>query len=282
MKWLSINVYYPLELEYLVLQFVEELIFSPKLSNYKIFYVKYFDDSHHIRFRLFAEENVHEDLYIFIKNCSRKNPNLKRSKIIKSDYVPEVIRYGGLDTMPLAENFFSVSSKLAIKLLATKAPTTYSQNLIKAILLNYLTIRIFIEDQERKDFLQFYTDLWIPERFYFPLKREDIFEIYRNKVLKDKNQVELLITSVKENKMDFGLSREQIDNFQEELRSIVGKIDCLKREDKVIFPTGLYSAFPPKNPYWALIISFIHMNNNKMCVQTFDEAYLSFLLLNAL
>ncbi|WP_276089677.1 thiopeptide-type bacteriocin biosynthesis protein [Pedobacter sp. JY14-1] len=278
-KWLSIYIYYRIDLIAFVLKEIEDYVKTEKIKRLKFFYIRYYDDHHHIRFRVLADTTLHESILADIKNRFKASSMVKSCKIVTQEYLPEVTRYGGTTGIKLAEDLFHSSSKCSFKLLFLNKDNSYPQIILRATLLNYITIKHLLPPEHRKPFLEDYTKLWFPDHYYSPRTSAEIFDIFRKRLGDDKPIVSKMTTLFDEGLLSLGSASRGLQAYEKSIKLLKTRLD--KASAKIVNPLDMYSNCSFSQPINSIIASYIHMNNNRMGIKLIDEGYLSFLLFNA-
>lgn len=265
MTWLSIH-FYPLEAENVFLTravkpFLEQYIW-PRVGA-RAFFVRYEDDKgKHIRLRLRGEAAwVSETLRPALEGWFAE-----RGERAESAYVPETERFGGEQGLAWAEEYFHVSTRVALDRLGREAHT-YGDAMFDALRMH--AIAVFATGFQRDKAAWYFgqlCDQWLPVFF----KSDEIGD-FQNAL-----------------KADF---EEKFDAQKEDLRAAMD---------------GLWKAletgkFDKKQPEWVrwlrgnqLILkefgadldkalpSLLHLTNNRLGVNNQDEVYLNYILSRAL
>lgn len=284
--------------------FLKDLVFksiktlTSKLHITQYFFLRYTDEcGFHIRLR-FMLSNEEDSIFISrhlkieyekfkLKKRSHYINLLAFSGIKQVRYEPEIERYGGIETISIAERQFQVSSKTCIRIL--KKPNDYSSLMGAALNLHLLLIYCLPYNKETlKVFLDFVVSSGLSRSLaYIRAPKENI-----------KNQA--LVRDYCFNFFDASLDQNKDIIFNHLLMNI-DHIKSLGNRSKQIYLTWYKENYPLINSYHLIFrkndkndnvspesiskremqaySSLIHMTNNRIGIKLYDEAYLVFILL---
>jgi thiopeptide-type bacteriocin biosynthesis protein len=269
MTWLSIH-FYPLETENVFLTravkpFLEQYIWPRQGA--RAFFVRYEDDKgRHVRLRLRGEEDwVEETLRPALAGWFEG-----RGEWQEVAYEPETERFGGEEGLAWAEEYFHVSTRVALERLGRDA-YTYGDAMFDALRMHAITAFAAGFDREKAAwYFGQLCDQWLP--VFFPIAdgeaaEADFFEAVKSDFEKSfEAQKEDLQAGLGE--LWKALQAEKFDKKQPEwVRWLRGNQLILKE-----FGENLEKNLP----------SLLHLTNNRLGLNNQDEVYLNFILSRAI
>jgi thiopeptide-type bacteriocin biosynthesis protein len=315
-KWLSYLIYYYDEQDRLLTQCIRPLVDTLKSreSFVQYFFIRYWEGGPHIRFRVLAQ-NGDEALENVIETCIRTylevepstldlSERVMREHFLKfsrlenvavsftvqpnnslrrKEYEPEYDRYGGREGTICSEAHFFHSSELCLGLLRDMREKG-RQRLTVAMAVTLTILEAFgmgIEDS--LTILSKYSRVWqryIPQdprqvQDYFGQKyraQKDKIVNYLHHYFHDKSKIipeELLAPWM-----------AHLDNTNEQMTQLYrnGQLTFQAEGDQYL--KGLEHI--PNYKLIPIVISYIHMSNNRLGIRPEQEAYLGFLLYKGL
>ncbi len=260
-NWHSLHIYYEKEVTN-VLLVVKELIKNYKSYILIWFFIRYFDEGNHIRLRISFKTNTNEKIitnfYLKVsKLVKRQNTNI--IKIKNTKYVPEILRYGGVGLINLAETHFMYSSHLFVQ--KFKALNTHAK-LENLIVFNYMILVSFGLNLSETCKLNYRMYLyWKPSfKLYFPEVKSPS-KYFRSKIYADIDNWILFFKSPISNTSRFGTA------YQYWLKA---NKSISKKYYKTVSKRDLLNS--PQ--YKSILPSLIHMNNNRFGLNNYEEAYI--------
>ena len=252
-KWLSVYLFHHGDANQLLKQLVHPFI---QQWNAPWFFIRYWEGGDHIRLRLKAAVSQHD---LIVKSLSLKKAMIKSVQITK--YEPEIDRYGNTKSMPWAESYFEYSSRYILNWIAKKE---VSQSLTAQAIKLHLSL-LFASGLDKEALISacnLFLEGWLPklfnqtepkeqQRLFWLNQFETAFEIPKHKIL---NAASQLWQELKAGEID--------DDFN----------DYLTESIKVM---KLYNTNDFKeDTLFQIISSFMHMNNNRLGISNYEEAYI--------
>ncbi len=314
-KWLSAHIYYGESFEPLltkkVAPFIMQLKSEDKIEGY--FFIRYWDKGPHLRLRIKGEpENLQEYvkpclISTFTKFMAKFPSDRKEHGWIKNlppgkawhannsiqliEYKPEITRYGGLQTINLAEEHFQHSSDTILKILSSSDLWNYDRAMGTALQLHLsFAYAIGLNISQTRSFFNHVYSSWVPRAI------QAVPAMSEEEVHKRKEKVLSAFKSTFEKQKDTLLPfidtywKLLISNTPFEKTWLNEWIDNVKKTDhefKLKQKNGELSP-PYKAPNnskdramferWSIFYSFIHMTNNRLGILNRDEGYLGYLL----
>lgn len=304
--WLSYHIYYHSSLSNLLrdclLPAVSDLEEFALMK--KFFFLRYWEQGPHIRLRLQIESrNQKESIHLLEKHLrsyldgapSRealslvhyqlllKNLSPYENKSYQEDlssnnsfqvekYQPEYDKYGGKIGMEIAENLFFISSKIIAKLIL-KADTTH--RLIKSWLMMLIGVKSFnLSLPEVYHFFKYYYQYWSRQPFseakpVFPAEWERFYQIHEKPLTEWAKKMwdEKAIVSG-----TFQAWRQCLEAAASEI---------LAHRDPIYLNIKMHAVLKNFNPFYYLLMNYLHTHNNRYGILTYEEAFLGFLGLKA-
>lgn len=239
------------------------------------FFIRYWENGPHIRLRVLPQEGILNNQLenILSTMISRYFSGLKDDVKFSyefHDYVREVVRYGGNETMAIAEKQFHISSKTIISLIHSNYDAwSYRMAMVVAIQLHLSFSRfLFVKRQDEILFYKKFYEDWI---FY----AKGIDGVTRNLKMPEINNVLTSFESSYETQKD-RIERmiECTETNQEEGWRAQWKKECSEI-------AGLYDIHPPHDKHM-VYSSLIHMTNNRLGIHISDESFIAFLIFRGL
>jgi thiopeptide-type bacteriocin biosynthesis protein len=268
------------------------------------FFVRYADRGPHIRLRLTGDsyvlqETVRPAVNQFIRdshpavriNTSAQDgtPPLARddakagqlSELTWMPYELELARYGGAESMRVAQQVFEASSTLAIELIGVTGENRTSR-LGQAILAMVVLLHVFLQDgKEVLAFLLNYCRSYLP-----PLARQ--YGVQEQDWIRTFNagyerQAETMASFVNDawQRLDEGSSLTQpLDEYRKSLLHARLSLRHLQSAGLVVTGTRAIGSWPFF--LQRVVPSYMHMMNNRLGISISEEAYLAHLLSRSL
>lgn len=230
------------------------------LSGARAFFVRYHDDScPHIRLRVRGEAAWFDETF----RPAVTNAMEARGDFQEMPYEPETARYGGPDTLPLAEEYFHLSSRVALDLM-NKA-YTYGDAMFDTLRMQLIALHSAkLSRMEAAVYVEKLTKEWISAFFQaddVPADKlqEDVLKQFDAALVKQydvlKNTLLELWNSLDDNKLD------------------------LKQTAWVRWVRGNQLILPAFEQQLDMVMpSLLHMNNNRLGIANPDEAYGAYVL----
>jgi len=200
-NWQHFNIYLPHELQDDFLgTFLYELLKDLKGNGTinKFFFIRYFDDRHHIRLRFSPTSQVD----LIEKSLAKGVVNGDIIDYSAGKYDPEYERYGGLSVMSDAEEFFCADSSLILSLLGSCLVSDKIDKVDHAIFLVFRLLSIFTKDAKQqflimddgysnKDFSKNYRDNRHKFLAYSDIAASSNYNLTENHFAFSKNQLSI-------------------------------------------------------------------------------------------
>nr|WP_315032427.1 thiopeptide-type bacteriocin biosynthesis protein [uncultured Chryseobacterium sp.] len=242
------------------------------------FFVRYWDEKGlHVRLRIKADQ---EDISLYLKPLLEKEYFLfleeDNALVRYVPYEPEISRYGGVDSIAIAEEHFELSSLTVLELMSEYDLSDYSTALSIALQLQFVFILSL--PLEKTTLLLFLNQIiyeWMPRAI--PLSNdqsEDIeLEELRKRCLQDfMNNY----GKVKEQLIPrFTVIRDEVSaGTIKDINEILGK--WYEKNHEVMI--RLKESLSEEAVFMNVCGSLLHMTNNRMGLRNADESYLAYLL----
>jgi len=284
-RWLCFYVYTQPPFENIIVNClfpIADLLKRKKIIK-KWFFIRYYEDGMHIRFRLLfinADERkgfnslIRKKIEAFIIQNEMESSSITGEYVFNKNYEPEYERYGGTDGMLLSEGLFFASSNAIANLIKLNGTWSYNCGIINAGILNY--IMMFNLLKKKEDLLSFFLfnyNNWLP---YASLKvGENVMLYYDQKFGKIKEVFFPLVENLHNQ-----LIKEEIFNniymqWKRDVLDLSSKLNKMNENNKISsskFNDG------NKEDLWPIFDSYVHMNNNRFGINNQDESFISRML----
>lgn len=290
--WISVHIYYAGPLEEVLQRLINPFVNSfPRDFSFRFFFIRYYEDGAHIRFRIkveaaMDEEKVKQNLFTMADDFFSSSSCYGKNEIHEIEYKPELSRYGGAKGIEVAEKLFHYSSEILLHIISEK-----DWNFKRAIGVSLQMHIIFLfhffdHPEEVKKFLLF------GHRSRTLSSREDLSdtaeqdvnsaiieqeEAYGKQKIKI-NQVFDAFLEILKGKGSFENSyfdrwnevvKETAADFKRHQRDIISNTDVLPND-------SLLDADEIKK--WIILESYMHMNNNRLGILLKNESYVLYIL----
>jgi len=311
-QYFSVYVFYSEPWENLLVEsiqpMVKKLFDDDLISQY--FFIRYWEKGPHIRLRLKRKPNIKtEELSnivlkeinnFILKNPSKLfiTPEMEKQKTLESwyennqvlpiEYQPEVLRYGGVDALPLAELQFFASSRIVLNELIENPEWTYDHALGAAIKLHlgFVISMGMTMDLAIEFFLKNSQD-WLPrsknkEDGKIPV--EKILLQFKKAYNLQKNAILPYISGILDelNNNPKGTGIQAWENWLSINKEVHENLQLLQMTGLLKIENLEINKNEPKTVLWPILSDFVHMTNNRLGIMNRDEGFLGFLLAEAL
>lgn len=277
-KWFAIYLFYPGDLDLMLNQLVHPFIneFFNTEADGIYFFIRYWKDGNHIRLRMNTDPVRQEMLSFELKKRAgdffRNYPDIlvhsdptSRSaypghKVVYASYEPEIKRYGNLQSMPWAETHFFSSSAFILDWISSRKAGA-------SVLIQALSIHLILLRASRWHFPRLiqlcdsFMNGWLP-RLYDPAKdpaaeKEIWIKQFESSFSRSKDQVLPAARLFWESLID-GTATDKTSRF-------------LQVNTEVM--TNYSSAGFQETKLTEIACSLMHMNNNRLGISNYEEAY---------
>lgn len=271
-KWFAVYLFYPGDLNLMLQQLIHPFInrFFKEEADGAYFFIRYWENGSHIRLRMNVDPEKQEMLFAEMKNranvFSAQYPDLK---LIYASYEPEITRYGNGQSMPWAEAHFFKSSAFILDWISSKK--TGASVLVQALSMHL--ILLYATGWEFPRLLQVcnsFINGWLP-RLYDPNK-DPVRE--RERWLK---QFELSFSPAKTQIQ--AASKTFWESMIQDAATV--KISQYLYENTLIMQNYSSAGFQ-ETKLTEIITSMMHMNNNRLGISNYEEAYGAYCLRQSL
>ena len=319
--WISLYIYYHQDPTPLLVECLEPLVreLQNQRTLRQHFYVRYWEGGPHVRFRVLPQraseaDGLRDHLIQSINAYLQKYPSLVQLDVeryaqasayfssfelgeVKSfelhpnntvrqvAYVPEWQSYGGQHAMPAVERQFSVSSSLGLQLLGQ--PTSAERRVGRAMYMMLSGLQEFAEQPaELQHWFTLYNQSWMPALQPNPAA---FIEIFGQRFERQREHLTKFVGGVLE-RHRFGEQRDSaqsgsaqppdrlMEDWINSFYHLRQRLERLGQEHKLE-----YDSKPLLIQDSAIIaLNCLHMHNNRIGISLHEEAYLTFLLKEAL
>jgi thiopeptide-type bacteriocin biosynthesis protein len=297
--WLSVHIFhknhlYSYESDRIILEVVKPFVEMCERENLiqKYFFIRYSENGPHIRLRLEVEtpERLIElkimlmeyipDKYPEELHIEENNPWNNNSVYQFIEYEPEVDRYGGIEGVKIAEEYFYYSSRIAISLIKEINKGNNSERLGKGLFIILVSLFIFSGDVSKcSEIMENYSKGYLTNILKEPKKQEDYNKAYKLGYETQKSFLNEHIENIwavlkASDDLDYELN-EYIINvkiIKEKLESLLNQ--ALLKRDEYVFSNS-------EDILKIIVPSYIHMMNNRLGISIPEEAYLAIIISKA-
>ena len=269
--------------------FIEQLERDKLLHGF--FFIRYFENGPHVRLRIKSDVAIIET-----EIKQRLAQEVERfalvatgaiSHYIFQPYEPEVERYGGIDSLQVAEEQFGASSKAVIAAIRTQPEWDYTTALGTAISMHVAFLHVVKMDVQRISrllnnlfknwfyaaisFYKEYVDANADRHTIDAAIKEAFTKSYAKQEQQLKNFTDSLMLAVEEGRS----LPAWLDQWMTAVRHIHNKMLLLGTQELVMVPmeNELHDKIR------LIYESLFHMTNNRLGISNMDEAFLGFILL---
>ena len=315
-KWLSFFIYYYDDQDQLLTQCIRPLVDKLKTreSFVQYFFIRYWDGGPHIRFRVNVQ-NDDEALASLIETNIRTYMEVKPStfvlpeqvmrehflrfsrlenvgvsfdvqpnnSLLQKKYEPEYVRYGGTKGTKCSEEHFFHSSELCMGLL-DDIREKRRQRLMVSMAVTLTILEAFrIDIADSLVILVKYSRIWQRYIAQEPRQVQDHFE---QKYDSQKDKIKNYLRYYFHDKTKI-IPEKLLSPWMEQLYKTSERMTQLYERGQLTFQTAgdKYLKGLEHIPHYKLIpiiMSYIHMTNNRLGIRPEQEAYLGFLLYKGL
>lgn len=256
----------------------------------RYFFVRYSERGTHIRLRLFGQKNILEtNIKSFIEDYVEKkipvdlkiDENKSNVKTVEwTVYEPEYERYGGVDAVKVAEDFFQFSSEFCIEQLKHIPDGEQSARFGKGIIGMVTLLKVFFEEKNTAlKLVQNYGKNYL-KGFAKEEHMKEWGEMFNRGFEKQSETLVDYIDALWE-------ALSENDQLPESIALFADKVKNIREQLKNMFDDRKIVLYQNKIDDWDLALrsivpSYIHMTNNRLGISIRDESYLSHLISAAL
>jgi len=277
--WLAVYLFYPgdldLMLSRLVTPFIQDFFPEPAQDNY-YFFIRYWENGSHIRLRMNADPAMHKILSKELKERANsfffQYPDLSEASSLNKKnlfvnhyirftaYEPETERYGDQRSLPWAEVHFFKSSAFILNWINTKKPG--ASVLIQALQLHLILLFALRNEIPRLIHIcTFFIEGWLPRLYQ---QQEDAAgqktQWFKEFEISFSRNKEFILPASKDFWDDLAAGTAN-ENVQELLNV---NIQLLQNYQSAGFEEIKLTG---------IITSMLHMNNNRLGISNYEEAY---------
>ncbi len=255
----------------------------------RYFFIRYSERWTHIRLRLCGQKDILEtNIKPFIEDFVEKLPvdlKIDESKFgVKTlewtNYEPEYERYGGIDAIKVAEDFFHSSSVFCIEQLKQIPNGEQSARFGKGIIGMVILLKFFFEEKNYAlQLVQNYGKNYL-KGFAKEEHIKEWVEMFNGGFEKQSETLVDYIDSLWEALSENDQLPESIASFTDNVKNIKSQLKNLYDDRKIFL-------YQNKIDNWDFVLrsivpSYIHMTNNRLGISIRDESYLSHIITAAL
>lgn len=294
-KWISLYIYYSGDTNHLLRSFIAPYIKSFCIDNHNMnyFFVKYFEDGPHLRLRLEVEANSYNieltHLITIIQNWVDANTIecdwwqeqwLPINSVIVKEYEPEHERYGGILGLDISEQYFKNSSKIVLHLISNGKLNDYNDSLTLAFNIQLITISVFCK-------YDINMVIQLLEHYYYfysypqPNSNNTLNKYTQKCQTLFLNQKDTLVPYIRTIWENINTRNFEDGIFLEWLKENIISNESFDKLDFIIKIDPLHIRSIDKTKY-VILLSCIHMTNNRLGINNIDEGLLFYFLKESL
>jgi len=300
MNWISLHIYHNYSFERILLEFIQPLTLHLKNKNYvdKIFFIRYWEEGPHIRYRVLPSKTIKEGFLkdLIVKRANEYFNSLKNDNIeyvLKfNNYTQEILRYGGIENMGITEKHFQDSSKIVLKLMSNNTTNmNYSSTISVAMQLHLIFVKaVFNDIQKSIIFFDFVYKNWLFHSTKLDEKGNatsnnirKVISFFEKSYLNQKEMIHYLIKSLWQRNEysdwmnDWSYSCKELRNLTIFTKNT--KSDILPEWE--VLSKGSNLCIKDQKTF-AILESYIHMTNNRLGIYLRDESFIAFLILKGM
>jgi thiopeptide-type bacteriocin biosynthesis protein len=301
--WVSSYLYYNGPLEHIILDvvypFIEKMKRNPDIKGY--FFIRYWENGQHIRLRIKcnsveAKNRIKRRIIdLFEKFLLGKrtdesvhDDSFQSGSVHFIDYIPEIDRYGGTSAIMVAEKQFELSSKVVLELLRKTDGLTYNSAMGIALKLHVsFAFAVGMSVDEAVEFYSTMSENWKPDLLGRQTSTDEYYLWINKKFTESFEKQKDVIVPIVEN-LWYTNSRHGtwLEEWHKGMKAISAELQILYGQNEVNFPSP--SIFvqsdltAENNCLWNIYISYVHMTNNRLGINNYDEGYLCFIIKESL
>ncbi len=307
-NWLSLHLFYGTYYDDLLIKVIEplknDLLAQDKIEGY--FFIRYYEKGPHLRLRLLLKNHtdrisVKEEVVRKIQPFMQEFPSIRNTafeqegffpnnSIEEIEYEPEIIRYGGEETITIAEQQFQICSDLVIALIKHYDGLTYNKMMGVSIKL-YLAFAYGhgMSREKAVFFFHQYFQNWITIH-YINLapdlrlgKRELLENEYVNSfALQSDGLINIANTLWNALISNMVFEEQWLNDWIDGCKRIQAQLKEIDSRNKIV-PDPMYDYMnlqgfsANENNIAKIWMSYIHMLNNRLGMRNEDESLVAFL-----
>ncbi len=313
--WLAAHIYYaePWDtfLTTAVAPFIAQLQATEKLERF--FFIRYWERGPHIRLRLKITpeilHNIQSDLRAYFQTYFAAHPSDRLESFEQTDlfpnnsiqfisYEPEIIRYGGLKGISIAEMQFQASSQAVLSRMYKSKTWSYEAALGSAVQLHLTFAHALGMDLlETGCFFDFVFTRWLgmtlrlthdsPEQIAKE-QYQNIMQVFQDSFFR---QQEALLTHHRllwdALQTEASFDQKWLNTWRQNMIRIKQQLQQVQQANQ-LQPPAWFQPNPDclvplsRQMLWPILESYVHMTNNRLGILNRDEAYLGYLIRKSL
>ena len=244
------------------------------------FFLRYAEETSHVRLRFFAPGPVLEEtIWPRVAETASSSELVVRST--RERYEPEVERYGGPWGLALAEELFHRQSETALALLEKIPPGTRPQRLGKGLLA--MLVLLFLYRGERRsaaDLAQRYGTSYLKAWAGDAEEQERWLRTFQEAFDRQADRLADYVESAWEALESGGELTPELDAYRRDMEDVARRLRELF--DQRCLRLGARTADDWDECVRSIVPSYVHMMNNRLGVSIQEESYLSVLIAGTL
>lgn len=272
MSWIAIKFHFQLFDESYFLYKIKEFLNSEEINIYPFYFERGYQDAFYIKLYIKADVSDHAEVLKKFENFRKRTTDFKRYKFYQAAYIPEIIKFGGQHALPEVQRLLVSGSRVAMDLIFSSEEFklfNYFNLLIRALILNYLTVKHFLPNDIQSDFFKKYSDFlcsYNDDTVHDP--RFDVDEI---KQAMSDIDISNILNLVDDDGLDLDTD---LDGFAKACIDTNKTLRLLLSENKLEVESKLYPQIIFKDQLYGVLIEICESNFNRMAILYPERAYL--------
>lgn len=298
MSWISFHIFHNHSFEKILSELILPMTTYLKDENLisAMFFIRYWEKGSHIRYRLLPSKNCnHEELKEIISAKAKlyfdnlQNSEIKH-KLEFNDYIQETQRYGGEESIHIAEKHFQDSSNTSLELIKDNIDNwDYSKAISFALQMHIIFAKQTINDIQKS--IQLFESIyknWLYCSVKLDLEGnttkheiEKVVTFFENSYIQQKEILKYLIKTLWQENQESKWIQDWTSSCKELNTLILNNEEVYEFEYSNNQISDLNFTNVEKRKF-IVFDSFIHMTNNRLGIHLRDEAFIAYLIIQGL
>lgn len=182
------------------------------------------------------------------------------------------MRYGGYHGIRLAENFFKISTNGVIDVMRTEKTWGYARAFAASLLLNATLVRACgLNKKESRKFFSFVYDRWRITLGFG--KDQTLSNVSKRLSTESTNKLYSVLWQFAD--VDCESDMSWLDSWKQECKSFATLLNESLTRKRLKFSLNMTRFMRTQHipPKWVMLLSLVHMSNNRLGIVNADEVY---------